>query len=356
MYNNIDDNKNKVPNRKEIIEKCKDKKIRNIKFQEFIETKVSDKMYHFIKDCGTFLQLISNTDLSVKRLIGSNSCKNRFCPLCSWRKSLKDALMIDIIMQHLKLEEDQEFYFLTLTAPNVTAEELESEITHYNKSFQRLMQLKEVKTLVNGYVRKLEVTYNANEYITKSMYNKKKTYYNYRNLKVGDREPNFNTYHPHFHVILAIDRNAIKKNGYKWITQEKWLDLWKRSTRNSSITQVDFQKIRTSSKGKEAFEVAKYSAKDSDYLHSKKVFDTFYNALKGKQLIVYSGLFKEGVQLYNDGELDCYKEKDQEEYIYMLLYDWVNKCKDYEEKKKRELTQEEYQKYNKQYIEEMDKD
>ncbi|SMG64355.1 [weak similarity to] replication protein, partial [methanotrophic bacterial endosymbiont of Bathymodiolus sp.] len=39
-------------------------------------------------------------------------------------------------------------------------------------------------------------------------------------------------------------------------------------------------------------EVAKYSAKDSDYLINQDIFKVFYNALKGKRLIVFFGTFQ----------------------------------------------------------------
>src|SRR5699024_11326497 len=75
------------------------------------------------------------------------------------------------------------------------------------------------------------------------------------------------------------------------------------------ITQVDVRKVR-SLKENRIFEIAKYSAKDSDYLQNQKVFEVFYKALKGKRLIVFSGLFKEAMTKFKNGELDEYKEKD----------------------------------------------
>src|SRR5699024_5688921 len=80
-------------------------------------------------------------------------------------------------------------------------------------------------------------------------------------------------------------------------------------TRNPSITQVDVRKVRNS-KDNKVFEIAKYSAKDSDYLINQEVFEVFYKALKGKRLIVYSGLFKEAMNKFKNGKLDEYKEKD----------------------------------------------
>ncbi|MGU9020347.1 protein rep, partial [Clostridium perfringens] len=137
-----------------IIEKFKDKKVKNPKFSDYIEPFVSVKMSERIKDCGGFLMLLADLELEHKKLYKGNFCKNRFCPMCSWRMALKDCLEISVLMEHLRLEENKEFIFLTLTTPNVTGEELEQAIKEYNKAFKRLMELKEVKSIVKGYIRK----------------------------------------------------------------------------------------------------------------------------------------------------------------------------------------------------------
>lgn len=83
--------------------------------------------------------------------------------------ALKDCLEISVLMEHLILKENKEFIFLTLTTPNVTGEELEQAIKEYNKALKKLMELKEVKSIVKGYIRKLEVTYQGEKYITKRL-------------------------------------------------------------------------------------------------------------------------------------------------------------------------------------------
>lgn len=85
--------------------------------------------------------------------------------------------------------------------------------------------------------------------------------------------------------------------------------------------------------------VAKYSAKDSDYLINQSVFQTFYKALKGKRFIVHSGLFKESRKLFKNGALDNYKEVDSTRYVYAIMYNWGQVS--YIEKEKRLLTKEE---------------
>ncbi|MFL4616939.1 protein rep, partial [Staphylococcus aureus] len=103
---------------------------------------------------------------------------------------------------------------------------------------------------------------------------------------------------------------------------DRWLELWQQSTKNPLITQVDVRKVKHTDNKKEVSEIAKYSAKDSDYLQNEKVFDAFYNTLSGKRLIVYSGLFKEASKMYENKELEKYKEIDPTQYIFQLFYHW----------------------------------
>ena len=226
-------------------------------------------------------------------------------------------------MEHLRKEENKEFIFLTLTAPNVKEDKLEEEIKHYNKSFKKLMGRKEVKSIVKGYIRKLEVTYN---------------------LDMSSKS--YDTYHPHFHVVIAVNKTYFKKSDL-YINQQRWLELWQEATGNSSITQVDVRKSK-SNNSKEVYELAKYSAKDTDYLVSRPVFNVFYRALKGKQFIVFSGLFKDANTMYENGELDCYKVRDEIEYVYMMCYQW--KKREYENTSIRELTEEERKQFNKDLL------
>ena len=304
-----------------IMEKYTQKKLRNQLLHTLISPYVSEAMLLNIKECNTFMLFVADKTLEHKKLYGANSCKNRFCPVCAWRKARKNALKISIIMQYLKAEENKEFIFLTLTAPNVKADELNDEIKHYNQSFKRLMERKEVKSAVKGYIRKLEVTYDSQRFISKKMYESRAAYYDKRGLKVGDNNPNYDTYHPHFHVILAVNKSYFNKPSV-YIKRERWLELWQQSTKNPLITQVDIRRIKHTENKKDVSEIAKYSAKDSDYLQDETVFNTFYKTLTGKRLIVYSGLFKDASKLFENKKLEHYKEIDPTHYIYKIFYHW----------------------------------
>lgn len=352
MNNDTKNTDEKQQENNSILKKCTDKKVKNPKFTNYIENFISESMLNLIRTCGDYVMFLANESLDKIKLHSANFCKNRFCPMCSWRLACKDSLKISILMEHIKKEEAKEFIFLTLTTPNVKGDKLNDEIISINKAFKKLMERKEVKSIVKGYIRKLEVTYQKEKYITKELWQKKKKYYESKGLYIGDLEPNYDTYHPHFHVVIAVNKSYFKEKG-KYLSQARWLELWREATGNYDITQVDVRKA-TSGDHKEVYELAKYSAKDSDYLVSRSVFKTFYEALKGKRLIVYSGLFKEANKLYENGDLDVYKKQDNIRYVYIINYEWFKNR--YLETRKRELTEEEFKKYNKMLIDEMEID
>lgn len=306
------------------MEKYTEKKQRNQVFQKFIKRHIGENQMDLVEDCNTFLSFVADKTLEKQKLYKANSCKNRFCPVCAWRKARKDALGLSLMMQYIKQQENKEFIFLTLTTPNVKSDELENEIKHYNNSFRKLIKRKKVDSVIKGYVRKLEITYN-----------KKRDDYN-----------------PHFHVLIAVNKSYFTDKRY-YISQQEWLDLWRDVTGILEITQVQVQKIRQNN-NKELYEMAKYSGKDSDYLINQKVFDAFYKSLKGKQVLVYSGLFKEARKKLKNGDLDYLKDVDPTEYIYQIFYVW--KQKEYLASELYDLTEQEKKEINHQMINEIEEE
>lgn len=270
--------------------------------------KVSDAMMKRMEECSTYLAMIANEDKSKKKVVRANSCGNRFCPICNWKKAQKDGLQVAIMMQAIQEELGYEFIFLTLTTPNAKADALEDEIKLLNKSFNRLNQTKDFKNAVVGYVRKLEVTYNHER----------------------------DDYNPHFHVLIAVQKSYFN-NARKYISQERWLELWRNATGKTGIDEngkdeivaLNVQKVKQQSKA--FLEIAKYSAKDTDLITSQEVFDALYMALKGKRLMVYGGVFKEYLAKYKNGDLNDYKELDTNKYVYFIRARWNASTKKYDE-------------------------
>lgn len=292
-------NTRKIGKSQDYLSKPTDKKKKISVFVEYMEDK--NLKIERLKECGNFLSFVSNKDKTNFRLVSGNFCKNRFCPICSWLKARKNAFEILELLRSVEKKENKKFIFVTLTIPNVQGEELSDSIEFLNKAFKRLTELEEVKKMNFGYIRKIEVTYQGDEFVTKE--NK----HIYKKLSIGTRLYSYNTFHPHMHILFAVNKSYEKSKNY--ISEEKWLELWKQSTRDNTITEVKSQNVRMGSI-KEVMEIATYSAKQSELYLNKEVFDNFYNGLYRKKLITYNGLFKQYRQLQEKGKL----ELDDEEF------------------------------------------
>lgn len=337
---------------KYILEKYTPKKDLNRKGANYIEKHVTVKSVVRFEACSNYLSFLTNKEMSMKRLHKANSCGNRFCPICTWKTAKKDAIKLTVMMDAMEEVEKKEFLFLTLTAPNCQADELRDEINRFNKAVKRLFERRNVARVVKGYARKLEVTTDQEQYVTEKLYKRKKAYYDMRGLKVGSPNPTYNSYNPHMHVLIVVNKSYFNMAS-EFISNEKWLKMWQECMEDNSITQVNSKKVRDTSHSNAILEIAKYSAKANDLYHSEAVFDVFYTALKRRQLLVYSGMFKDYAKKYENGELDQFKTKNEDVYTHLLSSLW--KGSKYENVLKK-LSPEEIEGFNKraEYIEESD--
>jgi plasmid rolling circle replication initiator protein Rep len=354
---------------RDTVETLAGKKRNNKKVLKFGRQHLTEGTKERMVRCRRKIWVVADVTIQKKKIVAGESCKCPWCSMCAWVKAKKECQRIATCINYIRREQGKSFLFLTLTAPNVTGDRLKDEITRYNEDFKKLMKRREVERVVKGYIRKLEVTYNKNRYITPEMWygNKEKHikaqgyYFQGLGLKVGEPNPNYNTYHPHFHVLIAVNKSYFI-GSRDYISKKRWLELWQETMNDKTITQVDAQEVvfRTVEKSDEehkgavesAAEIAKYTAKDGDYLHSQEVFDVFYGALSGRQKTTYSGCFAEASKKYKNGELDDYKEKDFTDYVYELFYRWEKDG--YLLIDVRELTAEERAAIHGQTVEEMD--
>lgn len=227
------------------------------------------------------------------KLTTANFCRDRLCPMCSWRRTYKVYSQISRIMD--VIQNDYVFLFLTLTVPNCSADELAQTIDELQKGWYRFINYKRIKTAVKGYFKVLEITRNTDR-----------------------KSPSYNTYHPHFHNILAVKKSYLTSRDY--IQHSEWLEMWQKAMRDPTITQVDIrrckdkQDIREGEKAVKALgsavaEVAKYSVKSADFLGrfnkdgflvtpfpDNEIDDTVItlgSALHGRRLTALGGVFDE---------------------------------------------------------------
>ena len=232
--------------------------------------------------CGTVLAFsheVTEDGISEHgKLVQANFCRDRLCPLCSYRRSLKIFAQVSKIMT--AMPKDTDYLFLTLTVPNCAPFDLDNTLTKLFKGFDRLMKRRNIKKVVQGFFRALEVT----------------------------RNDNHDTYHPHFHVILAVNKSYFKSRDY--IKQVDWLQMWRDCYGDQSITQVDIRRAKpkksdvdtlgqmVSDLGSVVAEVAKYTLKSSEYIFSEdpektdRVISVLAGALKNRRLVQYGGIFK----------------------------------------------------------------
>jgi plasmid rolling circle replication initiator protein Rep len=331
------------------MDKYNNKKRRNQAVSELAVNHVSPRMGDLVKNCASWIQFLENKERDIKKWLYANSCDWRFCPMCTMRKSYRDALRISVVMDWISQVYAKDFIFLTLTVPNVKGDLLVDTISRMGKAWKRLLDRRHIESINHGFIRKLETTYDKEPFITQDMWDgtgrhngrPRAAYFTRRGLLVDDENPNFDTYHPHFHAVLAVNKSYFKSRDY--VSQEKWLKLWRESVRDETITQVDVRRIKRRADaaslagGFDVNEFAKYAAKDEDYAVNEHVFSVFYKALKGRQHQTYNGLFAEGNRKYKAGELEHYIKPDLTEYMYETFFRWGNESTGYEEKKIRRL-------------------
>lgn len=247
-----------------------------------------------LRDCGAKLwfNVYADGDYGeMKKIKNASSCRVRLCPLCTWRRSIKIQVHTRKILERMQATERYEYLLLTLTVPNVTGAELSDKITAMMEAWHKFAGYKRFQESVQGWYRGLEVTHNVNR-LSRS----------------------YDTYHPHFHCIVAVKMSYFQDKSY--IKQEEWLKMWQKSMRNDRITQVDVRKVRAKEKDGDAVisavcEVAKYTVKSGDYIlpwdwelscQSVEVLD---QALANRRLVAYGGVMKEWHKKLNlDDEID----------------------------------------------------
>jgi plasmid rolling circle replication initiator protein Rep len=194
-----------------------------------------------------------------------------------------------------------------------------------------LIRYKRVKTILRGFFKALEITYN----------------------KAVD------TYHPHIHAVLAVPKNYFISRDY--IKRDEWLSLWRKSMKNPRITQVDIRKAKdkrdlklgdtaVNTLSSAVAEIAKYAVKSSSYLFfdekllkngvylpneelTDKVVSVLVPALAGRRLCSFGGCFLKAHQALQlddaeDGDL-IHIDGDLRSDIAVQIYRYGWSCGTY---------------------------
>ena len=243
------------------------RKILSLKLADiFKELQYKKTFVERVISCGDTLQFIQNQDGTLK-LYQAYFCKNKLCPMCNWRRSMKYSYQTSrIVDEAIKQSPKGRFLFLTLTVKNVEGQALNSTISQLTKSFDRLFKRAKVQRNLLGYLRSVEVTHNEND----------------------------KTYHPHIHVLMMV-RPSYFQSKKDYITQKEWSDMWSQSLKVDSVPMIDIRTVKETGKGLRGavLETAKYPTKPIKLdVENKQVVDDLYNGLYRKRQLGYGGLFK----------------------------------------------------------------
>ncbi|MCE2289622.1 protein rep, partial [Streptococcus thermophilus] len=240
------------------------RKILSLKLADiFKELQYKKTFVKRVVSCGDTLRFIQNQDGNLK-LYQAYFCKNKLCPMCNWRRSMKYSYQTSrIVDEAIKQEPKGRFLFLTLTVKNVEGKALNSTISQLTKSFDRLFRRAKVKKNLLGYLRSVEVTHNEND----------------------------NTYHPHIHVLMMV-RPSYFQSKKDYITQKEWSDMWSQSLKVDYVPMIDIRTVKETGKGLRGavLETAKYPTKPIKLdVENKQVVDDLYNGLYRKRQLGYGG-------------------------------------------------------------------
>lgn len=215
-----------------------------------------------VAQCGEYIGLDKNG-----HVVAANFCKHRLCPICCWRHAAKKWHRTYEIIEKLRAEKPYTFMHMTLTVKNCPSEKLSSTISDMLKAVGRMTQNRRWKDRVHGYIRSLEVTYNAS---------------------TGE-------YHPHFHYILCLSEDYIT-NPNIYLSTYDWRKMWEKAAKLDYVSQIDIKVIQGEELSKAVAEVSKYAVKAADIF--KRIKDpeelkVLLKAISGRRLYSLGGIIKD---------------------------------------------------------------
>lgn len=244
-----------------------------------------------IMNCANYAVRVTCPDCGETQHINLLYCRERLCPLCQYKRSLKiKHNTMDIVRRVEEVHSDIQYLFITLTMRNCYAEELQQAISAELAAWEKLTdKRKRFKKICRGYIRTLEVTYNSDNH----------------------------TYHPHLHVIMAVSDNYFCDPNL-YLSHNDIAEQWRTAMKLTYRPIIDVRAITKEGQkvlldaGEDVNEdiiIKKLNARELQYEHAVSevckyavkfnyekapavALKTLYEALHGRRLISYGGIFR----------------------------------------------------------------
>lgn len=224
-------------------------------------------------------------------------CQDKLCPVCSWRRSMKNSTRNSMIVEEaLRREPKARFIFLTLSAQNVwTGDELNAAMTELTKGFDRLFRRAKVKKNLLGFIRATEVT-----------------------VSDDDEKPEWRgSYNQHMHVLMMVGPSYFR-NTENYIPQAQWVSMWKQSIKADYDPVVDVRIVKPKKAGGDTrsavLETSKYPVKPIQFdADSDGIVADLRAGLRHKRQLAYGGLLKQiKKELFGSDE-----KEDQQDLVHI---------------------------------------
>jgi plasmid rolling circle replication initiator protein Rep len=238
-----------------------------------------------IKMCGTELIFGVCADCGHISLRSAQLCRDRLCPVCNWRLSIKRYATMTRIMQLLYTRHPHATYSLvTLTAANCRPGELKEYVGRMQDAWEAASRQRWARADIIGWARSIEVTYNTQQ----------------------------GTLHPHYHVIVVGSDDVAYKLRSEWLEQCRKRGI-KALMKAQDVQDIEAQHTEGASLARAVCETYKYMVKSSDVLEMPLgVLRTFAEGIAGKRLISFGGEIKD---IAKELEADLDEGGEQEEEI-----------------------------------------
>lgn len=279
----------------DIVVKWSDRKSRNLEVAERMKQAGFAKRAAAMEGCGDLLQFNKCPECGKTELSSANFCRDRLCPTCAWRLSLRRYAEMCCVMGEISEQiKPQGAAFLTLTVKNCYPDALRETLQNMAKAWNRMLARRTIKPLFTGWARSVEVTYN----------------------------PQSATFHPHFHVVLILsDLGAHLGEG---VLRRTLSDAWWDAVKTNYRPVTDYKLIDHHGDGDllcddedlhhAILETYKYTVKHGDLMEMPLgVFRTFVLSMAGIRVASFGGCIKDARRLLGYREDDDREEEAAKE-------------------------------------------
>lgn len=260
--------------------------------------------------CGTQIGLTENENADGYKVTAANFCRQRLCPNCQRRRSLKTFATMSQVY-NIATADGYRFLHIVLTVPNCAGSELSKTIDFlYKKSsllFRRsgdihtraacntITGAKELREKIakafRGVFRALEVTRNESVDIE-----------------------NANAFHPHLHCLVAVRKSYFTSRDY--VRYDDLRKVWSALTGVENV-QVFMGKVTDNCAA--IAEVAKYAVKPFTDDIDIKTLEVLQAALFNRRLTQNYGLFRDWFRLVGAEDLEEVLDEDNANAVSVWL-------------------------------------